>query len=68
MGADFTVDCCVCQRVRQPDGEWVHVDPKLIRDSFARLSHGLCDECCRLTYPECFPGDRDTPPPEQPPG
>jgi len=36
--------CSGCRRVRTPSGEWLYV-PRLLEETPARTTHGLCDPC-----------------------
>lgn len=47
--------CASCKRIRNDDGYWIQIE-RYIRDhSEAEFSHGICEECARRIYPECFP-------------
>lgn len=44
---DFVTVCCVCQRLRMPDGSWL----KIIYPGTINVSHTYCEECVEKEYP-----------------
>ncbi len=46
--------CASCKRIRNDEGYWIQIE-RYIRDhSEAEFSHGICEDCARRIYPECF--------------
>lgn len=37
--------CCVCKKIRTPEGKWVQMETYISERSAATFSHGFCDEC-----------------------
>lgn len=48
----IAVVCMVCRRLKLPDGNWAPVSDRLPQILPGRVSHGLCDECIDIMYPE----------------
>ena len=44
--------CANCKSIRQDDGTWKSIEEVLSAKSRARLSHGVCEPCAALLYPE----------------
>ena len=46
--------CASCKKIRNEKGEYEHVEQYISEHSEASFSHGICPECARKLYPECF--------------
>ncbi|MCI5120472.1 MAG: PAS domain S-box protein [Candidatus Electrothrix sp. AUS4] len=44
--------CSFCKKIRNDDGYWEQVDVYLHKHSEADISHGICQDCMRVHYPE----------------
>ena len=44
--------CANCKSIRQDDGTWKSIEEVLSAKSRAMLSHGVCEPCAALLYPE----------------
>ncbi len=45
--------CCVCKKLKAPQGEWVTVESFIWSTTGRRSSHGLCPHCFEDQYREC---------------
>jgi PAS domain S-box-containing protein len=46
--------CASCKRIRDDQGYWHEVEDYLSRASDLLFSHGICQECVQVLYPEYF--------------
>ncbi len=44
--------CANCKSIRQDDGTWKSIEDVLSEKTRARLSHGVCEPCAAILYPE----------------
>lgn len=44
--------CSICKRIRTEDGRWEPVESYISAHSETRFSHGLCETCMLMHYPE----------------
>lgn len=44
--------CCVCRKIRTPEGKWVQMETYISGHSEAVFSHGYCDDCLRIKMAE----------------
>jgi hypothetical protein len=44
--------CSHCQRIRDENGRWVHIESYVHHHSEASFSHGICDDCAHKHYPD----------------
>ncbi|MBI5545932.1 MAG: response regulator [Deltaproteobacteria bacterium] len=51
--------CMYCKKVRNPDSLWQRVETYIEQHSVARFSHGLCDDCLAVHFPEEPPEPND---------
>ncbi len=52
--------CSSCRRIRDDSGAWSTLESYVVKNTDAKLTHGLCDDCIRKLYPELAdrgPGD-----------
>jgi PAS domain S-box-containing protein len=49
---DLVTVCMVCRRLRLPSGEWVAITEQLPEILPGHVSHGLCEECADVMYPD----------------
>jgi hypothetical protein len=46
--------CSSCKKIRDDKGYWTQIESYISEHSGAEFSHGICPECARKLYPECF--------------
>jgi hypothetical protein len=46
--------CAKCKKIRDDQGYWRQIEQYISEHSEAHFSHGLCQECANLLYPELF--------------
>lgn len=46
--------CSSCKKIRNDKGSWQHLELYIEDHSNAEFSHGVCPECARELYPDCF--------------
>jgi hypothetical protein len=46
--------CASCKRIRTEKGEYEQIEEYITEHSEASFSHGICPECAKKLYPECF--------------
>ena len=44
--------CSFCKKIRNDDGYWEQVDVYIHKHSEADISHGICQDCMKVHYPE----------------
>ncbi len=44
--------CMDCKKIRDDSGYWNQLEKYISEHSDVQLSHGLCDECMNIRYPE----------------
>jgi len=47
--------CANCKSIRQSDGMWKSIEDVLSEKTRAKLSHGVCEPCAAILYPELEP-------------
>ncbi|MFH1216811.1 MAG: PAS domain S-box protein [Pseudomonadota bacterium] len=50
--------CMHCKNIRDDKGYWTRVENFVAQHSEAKFSHGICDQCLKVHYPECV-DDKD---------
>ncbi len=46
--------CASCKKIRDDQGYWQQIESYIRDHSEAEFSHGICPDCARALYPECF--------------
>jgi hypothetical protein len=46
--------CASCNKIRDDEGKWNHLEIYISEHSDADFSHGLCPECVRKLYPKFY--------------
>ncbi len=46
--------CASCKKIRDDEGYWQQVEVYVRDHTEAEFSHGICPECARTLYPECY--------------
>ncbi len=46
--------CANCKKIRDDQGYWRQIEQYISDHSDARFSHGICQECAKLLYPEFY--------------
>ena len=46
--------CMFCKSIRNEADKWVPIESYLLDRTKAQFSHGFCDPCGRIHYPEMF--------------
>ena len=46
--------CANCKKIRDDQGYWRQIEQYISDHSDARFSHGICQECAKLLYPEYY--------------
>lgn len=49
--------CAFCKKIRQPDGSWQPIEVYVSQHSRATFTHGFCEACARIHYPDEFPAE-----------
>lgn len=44
--------CCHCKKIKNDKGAWTQLEAYIHEHSEARFSHGLCEECLHIFYPD----------------
>ncbi len=44
--------CATCKKIRNDSGDWDELEVYLDQNTETQFSHGICDECLDLHYPE----------------
>ncbi len=44
--------CMHCRKIRNEEGYWVNVESYISKHSEAEFSHGICEECLHIHYPD----------------
>ncbi|MHA1474836.1 MAG: hypothetical protein ACTSPA_02590 [Promethearchaeota archaeon] len=44
--------CAKCKNIRDSHGEWHPIDEYLSKYSDLKFSHGICEECAKILYPD----------------
>ena len=47
--------CSACKKIRDKQGDWHPLEDYISHNSEADFSHGICPDCKRKLYPECYP-------------
>lgn len=47
----ITVICSSCKNIKIRDHMWVSIDPSFEKIFGEKISHGICDKCIKLLYP-----------------
>jgi hypothetical protein len=50
----MVVQCCHCRRVRRPGASMVWVELAIEPVPYPRTSHGVCEACMRIHYPDAL--------------
>ena len=50
----FLPICSSCNKIRDEEGEWNHLEDYIITHSEADFSHGVCPTCSKRLYPELY--------------
>lgn len=51
--------CAWCGKVRDDTGYWNNLEEYVAQHTEAQITHGLCDSCARLNFPNHHPPPRD---------
>lgn len=46
--------CASCKKIRDDEGYWNQLEAYIRNHTGCEFSHGICPECARKLYPECF--------------
>ena len=46
--------CCICKRIRMPDGSWLDIEAYIKKVIEKDVSHGLCSNCIQKHYTQFF--------------
>lgn len=49
--------CASCKRIRNDKGEYEQIEHYIRTHSGASFTHGICPECAKALYPECYMDD-----------
>jgi hypothetical protein len=44
--------CAKCKKIRDSHGEWHQIESYLSTNSDLKFSHGICEECAKILYPD----------------
>jgi hypothetical protein len=44
--------CARCKRIKDDQGRWLEMEQYLARRPRVRVTHGLCEQCFAILYPE----------------
>ena len=50
----FLPICASCKKIRDDTGYWHQIESYIKEHSEAEFSHGICPDCAKKLYPECF--------------
>ncbi len=50
----FLPICASCKKIRDDNGYWQQIESYIRDHSEAEFSHGICPDCAKKLYPECF--------------
>ena len=48
----FIAICANCKDIREEDGTWIQIEGYVQKHSDVKFSHGVCQKCAKLLYPE----------------
>jgi hypothetical protein len=48
----FVPICANCKDIREDNGTWIQIEGYIQRHSDVKFSHGICQKCAKLLYPE----------------
>ncbi len=48
----FIPICSICRKIRNDDGYWHVLEEYIVKNTDAKLSHGICPTCLQNSYPE----------------
>ena len=49
---EMITTCAYCRKAKDSDGKWEHLDQYLGRHSTLNFSHGICEQCMQVHFPE----------------
>lgn len=52
--------CAACKKIRDDEGYWNQIEAYIRDHTGYQFSHGICPDCARKLYPECFGGEEKT--------
>lgn len=47
--------CASCKKIRDEAGVWHPIESYIRERAEVEFSHGICPQCARRLYPECYP-------------